>query len=150
MAPLKVREEMEGWERGRWLELPGGLAGWLAGWLAAAIYGSRHRGVYFCLPVSLETTRGAASQWDIVFHIGSCFAWKGDSVCLFLQGGSLISAWSGRCIKRCCFAIGALPGSISTARGGILKCAVSVSLPLEKHYLRPLLLLTFCLKKINK
>lgn len=29
-------------------------------WLAAPVYGSRHRGVYFCLPVSLETKKDLA------------------------------------------------------------------------------------------
>lgn len=117
MAPLKVTEEKDGWGN-EWSCQEGLLAALLAVRLAEAIYGSRHRGVYFCLPVSLETTRGAARRSDIVFHIGSCFAWKGDNACLFLQGGSLISACFGSCIKRCCFTISALLGFILTEIGG--------------------------------
>lgn len=39
-----------------------GLFPWLVGWLAAAIYGSRHRRGYFCLPLSLESKKNLSVE----------------------------------------------------------------------------------------
>lgn len=53
MDPLKVGERYGGVGI-RQMTVAARGACWLAGWLATAIYGSRHTGVYFCLPVCLE------------------------------------------------------------------------------------------------
>lgn len=55
MDPLKVEERKRWMDRRRMH-----VAARRVCWLAAPIYGSRHSGVYFCLPVSLETKKDLA------------------------------------------------------------------------------------------
>lgn len=73
---------------------------WQAGWLVGCQAGSSdlwqptHKSLFLSASVFGNKEESGGGEWqpgsqaDIVFHICSCFAWKGDIACLFLIGGS--------------------------------------------------------------
>lgn len=64
MDPLKVEERKRGVGR---RQMP--VAARRAFWLIAVIYGSRHRRVYFCPPVSLETKTVCGERQSVRYYV---------------------------------------------------------------------------------